>query len=144
VPTLTLPILSAGLLVDVRVNLRAPALSARQTAGVPIPASVTGRAILDTGSDVSGISSAVVQQLGLVSTTSTQTQGVGGPVSVDLHRVSLTVWNATQPHLPPLVVPDLLVMEMAHVPFEALIGMDVLLECRLLLDGPVRTFTLEY
>lgn len=143
-PTLNLPISSAGLLVDVRVNLRAPALAARQTAGVPIPAFAVGRAILDTGSDISGISAATVQQLGLVSTTNTQTQGVGGPVSVSLHRVSLSVWDAAQPQLPPLVVPDLLVMEMSHIPFDALIGLDVLLECRLHIDGPGRQFTLDY
>ncbi|MBY0528366.1 MAG: hypothetical protein K2R98_33555 [Gemmataceae bacterium] len=45
-----------------------------------------------------------------------------------------------------LTRPDLLVMEMTHVipGVEALIGLDVLLEIKLFLEGPTRHFTLEF
>jgi hypothetical protein len=45
-----------------------------------------------------------------------------------------------------LTVPDLLVSELTThlVDMEALIGLDVLLTCKLLLDGPARRFALEF
>jgi hypothetical protein len=47
--------------------------------------------------------------------------------------------------MPWLVQPDLLVMELPSVlPVDVLIGMDVLLTCKLVVDGPARQFTLEY
>jgi hypothetical protein len=41
---------------------------------------------------------------------------------------------------------DLIVMEMpSPIPgVDVLIGLDVLLDCKLLLDGPARSFTLEF
>jgi hypothetical protein len=64
---------------------------------------------------------------------------------VKLFRISLSVFDLTRPSLPWFVVPDLEVMELPpHIPLDVLIGMDVLLECRLLLDGPGRQFTLDY
>ena len=41
---------------------------------------------------------------------------------------------------------DLRVMELANpIPgVEVLIGLDILLDCRLLLDGPARQFTLDF
>jgi hypothetical protein len=62
-----------------------------------------------------------------------------------LYRVSLSVFDPANPLVPWFVVPDLEVMELpSSVRYDVLIGMDVLLECRLLLDGPARTFTLDY
>jgi hypothetical protein len=59
--------------------------------------------------------------------------------------VSLTILDPTRPQLPWFVQPDLLVMEMpAGLPLDVLIGMDVLLGCRLTLDGPARQFTLDF
>jgi len=59
--------------------------------------------------------------------------------------VTLFVLDTRQPHLPWLARTDLLVMEMPSVlPVDVLIGMDVLLTCKLLLDGPARQFTLEF
>lgn len=62
-----------------------------------------------------------------------------------LYQVSLSIFDATQPLLPWFVIPDLEVMELPpHVTIDVLIGMDVLLQCRLLLDGPGRQFTLDF
>jgi hypothetical protein len=45
-----------------------------------------------------------------------------------------------------LVREQLKVMELLHSPpnFEAMIGMDVLAECLLILDGPGRQFTIAF
>jgi hypothetical protein len=41
--------------------------------------------------------------------------------------------------------PDLLVMELpAGLPFDALVGMDVVRTCRTLVDGPAGAFTLDF
>lgn len=142
---LTFPIVTDELLVDVRVNLHAPALAGLQAAHRPAPASIVARAIIDTGSNASGISASAVQQLALVPYLQSQTQGIAGSVSVQLYRVSLSIFDAAQAHLPWLVQPDLLVMELPPgVPVDVLIGMDVILCCRLLLDGPGRQLTLDF
>ena len=52
-------------------------------------------------------------------------------------------------HFPPgqaLFFPDMPVMELSPpIPgVDALIGMDILLMCKLLLDGPAKQFTLEW
>lgn len=127
------------------MNLHALALAARQAAQLAAPVSVLKRAILDTGSNVSGVSAAVIQRLGLVRYVQSSTQGIGGAVSVDLYRVSLTVFDPAQQHLPWFVQPDLVVMELPPgTPVDVLIGMDVLLDCRMLLDGPGRQFMLDF
>jgi hypothetical protein len=52
----------------------------------------------------------------------------------------------TAPMIPERVVqPDLLVMELPlGFPVDVLIGMDVLLGCRMLLDDPARQLTLDF
>src|SRR5262249_24960503 len=52
---LTFPIVTDELLVDVRINLAAPDLAVLRAANQPAPASVAARAILDTGSNVTGV-----------------------------------------------------------------------------------------
>jgi hypothetical protein len=74
------------------------------------------------------------------------TTTAAGPMNVDLYKVSLSVTNAAMPGGPLLSVPDLMVMEIATTlpTAEVLIGFDVLLSARLLLDGPGRAFTLDF
>jgi hypothetical protein len=142
---LTFPIPATELWVDVRVNLPAPDLALRRAAGLPAPASVPARGEIDTGSNVTAVAPWVVRQLGLTPLASGTTQGVGGSVGVRLFRVSLSILDASRPHLPWFVQPDLGVMELtASLPVDVLIGMDVLLGCRTLVDGPARTFTFDF
>jgi hypothetical protein len=62
-----------------------------------------------------------------------------------LFRVSLSILDTNQPHIHWLRKPDLLVMELpTHLPVDVLIGMDILIDCRMLLDGPGGSFTLDY
>jgi len=142
---LTFPIVTDELLVDVRVNLAAPDLAVLRAANQPVPASVAARAILDTGSNVTGVAASIIRQFQLLPAQRSTTQGIGGAPAVDLFRVSLSICDAGHLHLPWFVQPDLLVMELPPgVLVDLLIGMDVLLGCRMLVDGPGRQLTLDF
>ena len=143
---LTFPITGTDLHVDVRVNHSAPILRAIQAAGVSAPSSVAARALIDTGSDLTVVAPWILQQLGIPPQLHTaQTQGIGGSLSVRLFKVSLSILDAANAHLPWFVQPDLLVMEASStLPIDVLIGMDVLLGCRMLVDGPARLLTLDF
>lgn len=142
---LTFPIVTDELLVDVRINLAAPDLAVLRAANQPAPASVAARAILDTGSNVTGVAASIIQHFQLLTAARSTTHGIGGAPAVNLFRVSLSIFDAAQPHLPWFVQPDLLVMELPPgFPVDVLIGMDVLLGCRMLVDGPARQLTLDF
>jgi hypothetical protein len=64
---------------------------------------------------------------------------------VRLFLITLFVLDAGQPQLPWLDRSDLLVMELpTGLPFDVLIGMDILRTCKMLVDGPAGQFTLEF
>lgn len=144
-PQLTFPISARELIADVRVNVSAADMAQLYANRRAAPAPVVTRGELDTGSNATGVSAAVIQRLALVPHSKSSTTGIGGRIAVQLYRVSLSVFDAANPTLPWFVVPDLEVMELpSSVSRDVLVGMDVLLECRLLLDGPARQFTLDY
>ncbi|MGH7170297.1 MAG: hypothetical protein ACRELG_08490 [Gemmataceae bacterium] len=74
------------------------------------------------------------------------TQTVSGPAHVDLFEVSVNVLDLSHPSGPKLIFPTLRIMEPPNpmTNFDVLIGLDVLLTARLLLDGPRREFTLDF
>ena len=75
----------------------------------------------------------------------TTTTGIGGAVTVQLYRVSLHLRDARAPTLPMLTMPSLLVMELPPGPScDVLIGMDVLRQCKLTVDGPGGSFTFDF
>lgn len=140
---LTFPLTPAGLEVDVAVNRDAATLLPLWQTGAR-PAPVAGRGLIDTASDISAVSSAIVRHLGVVSIGQTTTHGISGPVAVNLYRVGLHIFDSRDPALPWLFHPTLVVMELApSVPFDALIGLDVIRACRLFVDGPAGQFTLD-
>jgi hypothetical protein len=61
---LTFPIVPDGLVVDALVNLEAAVLLPLRAAGQAC-SPVLGRGLIDTGSDVSGVASTILQQLGV-------------------------------------------------------------------------------
>ena len=100
---------------------------------------------LDTGSDITAVTLPILQQLGIPPIVQTSTQGLGGPLSVNVYRVSFHILNLQNLNLPWLFQPALLVMELPPgFPLDVLIGMDILLTCKMLVDGPARQFTLEF
>jgi hypothetical protein len=140
---LTFPIVPAGLVVDVLVNLQASVLVPLRSSGAG-PSPVPGKGLIDTGSDVTAVSLPILQQLGIPVVRQTTTQGIGGSVLVNLYRVSLHILDMQNVGLPWVSEASLLVMELAPgIPFDVLLGMDVLLTCKMFLDGPARQFTVE-
>ncbi|MBY0522900.1 MAG: hypothetical protein K2R98_05860 [Gemmataceae bacterium] len=141
---LTFPIVRAGLVVDVMINLEASVLvPLRSSGGGPSP--VPGRGLIDTGSDISAVGWPILQQLGIPVLRSTSTQGIGASLAVNLYEVSLHILDAQNVGLPWLSHPSLVVMELASVvPFDALIGMDIIQTCTMLVDGPGHQFMLDF
>ena len=132
-----------GLVVDVLVGLDGDSLADLLAAGQPLPPPLQARAIVDTGCDVTAISAVVVQVLGLKVAKSATTQTAGGSVRVDAFEVSLTLPIAGGSLL---VHNQLIVTELAVVipNIDVLIGLDVLKEGLLVLDGPGKQFTLAF
>jgi hypothetical protein len=144
-PQLTYPCDATGLWVDVRVNLDGTTLQSLHAAGRPIPNSIQVRGLIDTGSDVSAVAPSILQQFGIAMHAHGTTQAIGGNIPIRLFNVTLLLLDASQPQLPWLVRPDLLVMELpGGAPVDVIVGLDVLQECKLYLDGPGRQFTLEH
>jgi Aspartyl protease len=101
--------------------------------------------LIDTGSDISAVAPTILQQLGAPAYGRGTTSGIGGSVSVRLFKVTILILDASQPQLPWLVRPDVMVMELPNgAPVEVVLGMDVLLTCRTLLDGPALQLVLEF
>jgi hypothetical protein len=142
---LIFPISPDGPCLDVRVNLPVARLHSLQHARQAIPSSIAGKGLVDTGSDVSAVAASILRQLAVPVYGHQKTHAIGGHIPVRLFQVSLFLLDVNQPHLPWMVQPDLLVMELpSGLPVDVLIGMDVLLTCKFLLDGPARQFTLEF
>lgn len=62
-----------------------------------------------------------------------------------MFEVTLLILDAARPHIPGLTVSDFDVFELpTGIDHDVLIGTDVLLKCRLYMDGPGGYFTLDY
>lgn len=145
-PQLTFPIALVELTLPVIVGLSHQDMVDRLAKRLPAlrPVSTTGA--IDTGSTITCIAAHIVQALGIPEFAQTTTQTVSGSVPVRLFQVSLSISPAANQPGPMLTRSNLLVMELIDpIPgVEVLIGMDILLDCRLLLDGPGRQFTLDF
>jgi hypothetical protein len=141
---LSFPIVAAGLEVDFLVNLQAALLLPLWSAGGG-PSPIAGRALIDTGSDITAVSRPILRQLGVPKLLPTSTRGIGGSVRVDLFEACFHILDARNVLLPWFSHPTLLVMELGSaLPFAALIGMDIIRTCKLLVDGPANQFTLDF
>jgi hypothetical protein len=76
-PQLVFPIVADGLCVDVLVNLDAATLVPLRSSGTG-PSPVPGRALIDTGSDITAVSLLILQQLGVPVSQQSTTQALGG------------------------------------------------------------------
>jgi hypothetical protein len=142
----TYPLTTAGLAVPVLVGLDGKTTAALHAAGRPIPAPVLARGLLDTCTDMTAIAARILQQLGMPSAGTTSTLTAAGPSSVRLFEVSFSITGSVQGGGLLLTEPALLVSELTTVLPDAdvLIGLDMLLRGKLLLDGPAGQFTLEF
>jgi hypothetical protein len=144
-PKLEFPVAPDGLLVDVLIGLDRATILPQLATGQPIGAPVAARGEIDTGSNVTAVSAAILQCLGVPIQYQTTTPTASGSLSVNVAKVSVGVRDFRDPLSPELVEPTLSVMEL-QTPLavvEVLIGLDFLLGYKLGLDGPARRFSLE-
>lgn len=143
---LTFPLQAGELKLDVMLSLHHQAMVDRLAAGLSLSAPLWATGVVDTGSSVTSIVPDVIQRLGAQFVSHSRTHTAAGPVPVRLFRVSLSIPSASKLPGPMLTRDDLIIMELIDpIPgVEVLIGMDILLDCRLLLDGPDRQFALEF
>jgi hypothetical protein len=87
-----------------------------------------------------------VQRLGLTPSAQGGSHTVGGQVSTTLYEVSISIPPPRNMPGPMLTRGSLTVMELpiAIPGIDMLIGLDLLLDCKLTVDGPGRQFTLEF
>jgi hypothetical protein len=146
-PRLVFPVCKDGLFVGAVIGLRGATTAGQLAAGQPITRPIRGRGAIDTGSDRTVVSAAILQRLGVAPSHQGTTQTAAGPLSVQLFEVSVGVADFADPNSPELVESDLLVMELvAALPqnIEVLIGLDILLGCKFQLDGPGKWYSLEW
>jgi hypothetical protein len=143
-PIASYPVQLDGLVVNVVIGLNATDLRSRMHGGQTFPAPVQAKGIVDTGSDVTCVSTLIFNQLGITPTKHVQRQTTAGRFSAQLFEVSLSLLTIGGANV--LAYPDLTVMETRPLAnsIDVLIGLDILLNCKLLLDGPARQFHLEF
>jgi hypothetical protein len=145
-PHLSFPITADGLSVTALIGLiksdTQAALSARKT----LPPPVWVRALIDTGCDVTALAPDVFRQLGLLPFHSAATQTASGSARVQLYQVSLSIPALGGPVGLMLTVPDLVVSELTVTlaNADALIGLDVVRQCLMVICGPGKQFTVEF
>ena len=115
-------------------------------AGQAVPAPLMLQGVIDTGSDVTAVPSFVLQKLGISSAQKKKTQTASGSVSVNMVEISLSIVGPNQAVNPMFSDPALLAMELPQpIPdVDVIVGLDVLLQCQLFIDGPARQFTLTF
>jgi hypothetical protein len=145
-PQYTYPIPAGELTLPLVIGLGADEAQGRISAGQALPSPVWGTGVIDTGTTVTCIAGFILRQLGTMPGKQATSQTATGQLVADLYKVSLSIPAPGPSTGPMLTRRDLLVMEMTQVipGVEALIGLDVLLEIKLLLDGPARSFTLDF
>lgn len=143
---LTFPVTADGLAVPVWVGLDADRIAGLVAAGRPVPGPIQVRGIVDTGANVTGVAAWVLRQLGISAATTASTTTAGGVMPVGRYRVFLEIADPAHPGGPWLTLSDVYVMDLpTNLPdTDVLIGLDVLLTCKLVLDGPARHFSREF
>ncbi|HEY7428400.1 MAG TPA: hypothetical protein VH682_29480 [Gemmataceae bacterium] len=129
------------------IGLDGQTTTALVAVGQPVLAPILCRGLIDTGTDITSVASKVLRRLGLnTPTVQATTQTVRGSAPVDLFEVSVNVLDLGNPSRPKFVLPTLRIMELPTPlsNLDVLIGLDMLLRARLLLDGPGRIFTLDF
>ncbi len=143
-PQLSFPFDLNGMIVDVMIAPGANDLAALAAAGEPWPTPRSGKGLIDTGTNVSGVSLRILDELGILPLDELKTLGIGGEVDVGYYEVSLTILNRTNGSQIEYSPPDVKVIGIDIPEIDALIGLDVLIGCRMMLDGPGRKFSLHF
>jgi hypothetical protein len=145
-PGLIFPVVPDGLRVPVLIGHDADQLQAMLVAGTPLPMPRRARGLIDTGSDITAVGPSIITALGLPAAGWVQTQTAGGGLNVQYFQVSLTLFDPTSPGGDTLVRPVWTVTRLHQdLPdVDVLLGMDLLSELLLIIDGPAKRFTLSF
>jgi hypothetical protein len=143
--TQSYPVGIDGLALEVMIGLEGADTATLVAAGKPVPAPILARALIDTGSDVTCVNDRLLRRLKVPRKRRHTTQTASGPLRVDLYDVSFSIPGSSAGPGPLLVLPQLRIMELAQPlqNMDVLIGLDVLMQTVLLLDGPGRRFTIS-
>jgi hypothetical protein len=95
---------------------------------------------------VTAVTPWVLQKLGISPIQSRTTQTANGLVQVRIFSVSIGIRESVQPNSPAFTATTVLVMELPNdlADEDVLIGLDVLQQLNLLLEGPAKTFSLIF
>jgi len=137
-----------GALVDIQVGMSAASALALRLALRSVPSPVSARAVLDSGAEITCVDQKIIQSLGLPwgGATLINLPAHGGLTISAQHDVSLIIVHPSSNAAANLVIRNLAVLEvqLAALGYEALIGRDILANCRFLYDGPRQRFRLRY
>ena len=145
-PLYTYPIPAGELTLPVLISLGATEAQLKIAAGQSLPALAWGTGVVDTGTTVTCVAGAILRKLGTLPVLQSTSLTAVGQVPVNLYKVSLSIPAPGPATGPMLTRREMTVMEMTEVipGVDALIGLDILLDCKLHLDGPARQFTLDF
>jgi hypothetical protein len=145
-PQLTLPIVAGELALTGYASVGTQQAHALLASGQPLPRGAWVSAVVDTGTTLTCVSRAILRQLGLAPVGHGTTQTAHGPLVADVYRVSLSLLGHPGSAGPMLTFGDMKVLELVTPigPIEVLVGMDVVLACKMTVDGPAGQFTFDF
>ena len=145
-PRYTYPMTSDGPIVPIVIGLDQAAVAILAAAAISIPAPFHGKAIIDTGSNVTAVSASFLHAFQLIQTSGLQTVTASGPAPARIFKASLSILPPSNSSGPLLTHPSLIVMELTHPPDECdvLIGRDVLDHYDFHYDGPNRLIHITF
>jgi hypothetical protein len=149
--TITGPTDGPGPMLDVLIGLPGTIVRKLQAAGSPIPHPVQTTALIDTGAETSCVAPSLLRPLlgaglSLSRIVMSNLPALGGVRPALEYTISLTVLHASGDRRSHLLVHNLPVLEqeIGQLGHRALLGLDVLKSCILILNGPGNSFTLGY
>jgi hypothetical protein len=144
-PTLTWPVQSDGLVVEVMIGADSNQMVKCKAQGVAFPRPILVRGIMDTGTDVTAVAPRLFPALGLTKRGTVQTHTASGSVQVNVYEISLSILHPNRSGAG-FTTPRLLVTELTHAAAgaEVLVGLDILLQGVFNLDGHSRTFSFTF
>ena len=145
-PSVTLPIGTGGGLIDIVVRFINSERDPQPSAAIKSPNRQLIRALIDTGADCTVVDHSIIRVLGL------QPEGcmlVHSPSASAIPRVAhrfplaLGIWLEREFFEPPVQL-SAIESDFAGLPFQALLGRDIVNLAKMVYDGPSGTFTLTF
>jgi gag-polyprotein putative aspartyl protease len=141
---MTFPFGPDGLLVPAVLGLTAADMGAARASGLASPGLHQVRAMIDTGATKTSVAPGVLARLNVPPEPAVQTTTAAGSVQVHLYQVSFTIYDLTSGVT--LTRPDWTVTNLLHDldDVDVLIGLDLLREIVLTVNGPGQAFSLDF